>query len=211
MTVSEGEERFSYSLISDNLFNAYNTLTAISTMRMLGHTHDKIAAALKDCAVAASRHNEEMVGGVNLIMQMSKEKNALAASRAFDYIGKRSGEKEILMMMNCLGDTTHWSENCCWIYDTDFEYLKDDSVKAIVCAGARADDYRLRLLLAGVKEDRILVVKDEFAAVDALPLKKGHDVYLLYGTDSLARAYRVYDYMKKRAADKAETEGGIAK
>ena len=42
---------------------------------------------------------------------LEKEKNALACSRAFDYVSSRSGEKELMLMMNCLGDAKHWSEN----------------------------------------------------------------------------------------------------
>ena len=34
----------------------------------------------------ASRLSEEEIGGVKVIMQMSKDKNALACSRNFDYI-----------------------------------------------------------------------------------------------------------------------------
>ncbi len=54
-------------------------------------------------------------------------------------------------MMNCLGDAHHWSENTCWIFDADFEYLCNDSVVQLVCTGARCRDYKLRLLMAGCR------------------------------------------------------------
>ena len=78
--------------------------------------------------MVATRHMEEQVGNVKLVRQMSKEKNALAGSRTFQYIAQRPGTKELLLMMNCLGDAHHWSENTCWIFDADFEYLRNDSV-----------------------------------------------------------------------------------
>lgn len=204
MVIRENNEEYSYSLITDSIFNVYNMVTVISVLRQLGMSHQQIRARLDASAITASRHSEEQVGDVTLIRQMSKEKNALAGSRAFDYIGNRQGRKEILMMMNCLGDTHHWSENTCWIYDADFEFLNNDSVAQIVCAGKRAKDYKLRLLIAGVPAERISCEEDEFKAAELLHFTPSDDLYLLYGTDSLALAYRVYDHMKNLAENRKE-------
>lgn len=206
MVIRENNEEYSYSLITDSIFNVYNMVTVISVLRQLGMSHQQIRARLDTSAITASRHSEEQVGDVTLIRQMSKEKNALAGSRAFDYIGNRQGRKEILMMMNCLGDTHHWSENTCWIYDADFEFLNNDSVAQIVCAGKRAKDYKLRLLIAGVPAERISCEEDEFKAAELLHFTPGDDLYLLYGTDSLALAYRVYDHMKSLAENRKEAK-----
>ena len=104
----------------------------------LGIGRGAIARDMAACAMTESRHGQEEVGQVRLIKQMSKEKNALAGSRAFDYIAGRQGRKELLLMMNCLGDVHHWSENTCWIFDADFEFLAHESIEQIVCAGQRA-------------------------------------------------------------------------
>lgn len=106
-------------------------------------------------------------------------------------------------MMNCLGDAAHWSENPCWYYDADFEFLNDDSIVQLVCTGARCRDYRLRLLVAGVPEEKIVVEPDEFKAAEKLNYTPGDHVYLLYGTDSLALSYKVYDKMKTLALERA--------
>ena len=112
-------------------------------------------------------------------------------------------------MMNCLGDAHHWSENTCWIFDADFEYLRNDSVVQLVCTGARCRDYKLRLLMAGVPQERIVCEPDEFRAAELLRYTPGDDVYILYGTDSLALSYKVYDHMKEEAARHAQ--GGAEK
>ena len=108
--------------------------------------------------IPASRLSEETIGGVKVIMQMSKDKNALACSRNFDYIRSKPGKKELLVMMNCMGVAKSWSENPSWMYDTDFEFLNSDDVTCLVCAGPRAYDYKLRLLLAGIPEEKIAFV-----------------------------------------------------
>ena len=185
-------------------------VTVIAVLRQLGYSHETISGYMSRAAVVATRHMEEQVGDVKLVRQMSKEKNALAGSRTFQYIAQRPGTKELLLMMNCLGDAHHWSENTCWIFDADFEYLCNDSVVQLVCTGARCRDYKLRLLMAGVPEERIVCEPDEFRAAELLRYAPGDDVYILYGTDSLALSYKVYDHMKEEAArharDGAEKE-----
>ncbi len=199
MTIREAGEGYPYPLITDSIFNVYNMVTVTAVLRQLGFDHEKIARVLGASSVTASRHSSEKVGDVTLVRQMSKEKNALAGSRAFDYIAGREGRKELLLMMNCLGDAAHWSENACWLFDADFEFLAHESIVQIVCTGARALDYKLRLLMAGVPEEKIVVERDEFRAAEKLHFTAGDDIYQLYGTDSMALSYKVYDHMKKLA------------
>lgn len=206
MTLREDGQAYPYPLITDSIFNIYNMVTVAAVLRQLGFDHRTIADDLAAVSVTASRHSSEQVGEVTLVRQMSKEKNALAGSRAFDYIAGRAGRKEVLMMMNCLGDAAHWSENTCWIYDADFEFLSHESIAQIVCTGARAEDYKLRLLMAGVPEEKIVVERDEFRAAGALHFTPGDDIYQLYGTDSMALSYKVYDHLKKLALERSEKE-----
>ena len=204
MPVTENGVTYRYPVLSDSFVNAYNVLTAIALLRQLGYPHEEIQRLMSHAKITASRHSFERVGDVTLVRQMAKEKNALATSRAFDYIANRGGKKEVLLMMNCLGDTKHWSENTCWIFDSDFEFLRDDSVVQLVCTGARCLDYKLRLLLAGVPEERIFVEPDEFKAAEMLRYAPGDDVYLLSGTDSMALSYQIYDKMKSLTLSRKE-------
>ena len=206
MTVSEAGVSCDYPLITDSIFNVYNMVTVAAVLRELGWTHEEIVRALGQTTVTSSRHSSEVVGEVTLVRQMSKEKNALAGSRAFDYIAGRAGRKELLLMMNCLGDAAHWSENSCWIYDADFEFLAHESIVQIVCTGARAEDYKLRLLMAGVAEEKIVVERDEFRAAERLLFTPGDHIYQLYGTDSMALSYKVYDHLKKLALQRSGKE-----
>ncbi len=191
MTVREGGQEYPYALITDSLHNVYNMVTVIAALRQLGFSHETIARRIASVRVPSSRLSTEHIGGVSIIMQMSKDKNALACSRNFDYIRSKPGRKELLVMMNCMGVAKSWSENPSWMYDTDFEFLNNDDVVCLVCAGPRAYDYRLRLLLAGIPEEKIRLAEDEFAAPELLPLEKGDDVYILYGVDGMPLAQRV--------------------
>ena len=101
-------------------------------------------------------------------------------------------------MMNCMGVSKSWSENPSWMYDTDFEFLNHGDIVQLVCAGPRARDYKLRLLLAGIPRQKIRLAEDEFAALELLPLTPGDDVYLLYGVDGTPLAFRVREKLKEK-------------
>ena len=206
MMVREGDSEYPYDLLTDSLHNIYNMVTVVAVFRQLGWSHEKIRQAFTHTSIISSRLSEEKIGDVNVIMQMSKDKNALACSRNFDYIRQKSGKKELLMMMNCMGVAKSWSENPSWMYDTDFEFLRGDDVVQFVCAGPRARDYRLRLLYAGIDESKIFVEDDEFKALNKLYLHPGDDVYILYGVDGMPLAFRV-----KEALRELLTKGGGAK
>ena len=187
----EGEEQRSYSLLSDSIFNAYNLTAAVALLREMGLTHDEIAAAMADTRLVASRYKEEVIGSNKLITHMSKEKNALACSRAFDYVSGQPGEKEILLLVNCIGDEKHWSENICWLYDCDVEFLANPSIRCVVVTGKRAWDYKQRLMLAGVPEEKIRLDENPFSAAALLDYAPGTSIYVLHGVDSLNLANRV--------------------
>ena len=172
-------------------------VTVIAILRQLGFDHDTVARCMASVRIPATRLSEEHIGPVNVIMQMSKDKNALACSRNFDYIRTKPGKKELLVMMNCMGVAKSWSENPSWMYDTDFEFLRSDDITCLVCAGPRAYDYKLRLLLAGIPEEKIRLSEDEFAALSLLPLTPGDDVYILYGVDGMPLAFRVKAKLKE--------------
>ncbi len=176
----EGE----YPIVSDSLFNIYNMVSVVALARELGLDHQDIARYMANVRITETRFNQTDVNGCIITMQMAKGVNALACSRVFDYISHLPGEKEIFLMNSSRTDEAHWSENPCWLYDADFEFLNNSSITHIVCTGARYLDDRLRLNLAGYPDSQIDCERDEIEAVKLLHLKKGTTVYEFYGADA---------------------------
>ncbi len=202
MKVTDKTGSHEYRLLSNSIFNIYNMVTVIATLREFGLGHDEIAEGLGKCEILKSRYNEEVEGSVKIVMHMGKDKNALACSRGFDYVSHTPGKKEIILMMNCLGDQKHWSENVCWLYDCDFEFLNNDDIVRIVATGPRAKDYFLRLRIAGVPKERIRCIQQELSAPGELELSGNESVYIFYGTDAIDLGYKVRDEVKRLVREK---------
>ena len=191
----EGE----YEFVNDSIFNIYNMVAVTALFREMGYSHEDLVKYMKSSKVVESRYKAVEVNEVKIITQLAKEKNALAISRAFDYIKELPGEKTVLLMMNCLYDEKHWSENTCWMYDCDFEFLNKEDIRQIVVSGPRARDYRLRLLFAGVLDEKILVCMDELEGAKNISMKKGDIVCVFHGVDSFDITQDVRKVLMDRA------------
>ena len=189
--IAHGETSHRFPVLNDSVFNIYNVLAVTSYLLELGYTDEEIEGLLAKTEIVKSRYEVEEEDGYQIIRQMSKDRNALGSSRAFDYVSGQPGDKELIMMMNNLSDAAVWSENTCWLYDCDFEFLNRDNIKNIVVTGPRAKDYYLRLKMAGIDDDRISFVHDEIDSPSALRLYEGERIYILYGTDSIDLAEQV--------------------
>ncbi len=203
--IAESDGVYSYRLLNDSVFNIYNVVAIVALFRELGYTHEEIEDMLEKIEIVKSRFDVKEVGEHRIIKQMAKDKNSLGNSRAFDYIAGRPGDKELVLMMNSLGDSKHWSENICWLYDADFEFLNRDNIKNIVVTGPRAKDYYLRLKLAGIEDDRISFVEREIDSYKALKFYEKSDIYILYGTDSITLCNNVANNIEKAILERGET------
>ncbi|MGI6178036.1 MAG: MurT ligase domain-containing protein [Eubacterium sp.] len=171
-----------FPIVGEGLFNIYNETAVIALFMELGYSIEEIRDAMGKVRITASRYGVEKVGDITILQLLGKDKNAYGTSRVLEYIHTLPGDKEILLYNNSLTDAAHWSENTCWLYDCDFELLADSTVKRVIVYGDRAKDYKLRLLMAGVPEDRIVEVRKPEDGIDHLLAIPNETICIIYGT-----------------------------
>lgn len=204
--VREKDGSAAYRLLNDSVFNIYNVVAAVTLFRQLGYPREKIQHFFSSMDIVGSRYDARQAGDSVIHLMLAKDKNAFAGSRVFEYIAHTQGKKEIIIMNSCQGDAIHWSENICWLYDCDFEFLNSEDIINIVVCGPRVRDYRFRLLLAGVPEEKISYTEKEIDTPEKLLLPENDNVYILYGTDSIGLGREVADRTEKRM--QSMKEGG---
>ena len=111
--------------------------------------------------------------------------NPIACSRVFDYVKKYKGNKVVILYLDDLHEAAKGSENTAWQYDTDYEFLNDDSIKQIIIAGARYLDGLVRLEIAGINKEKIVYGRDELSALDKLNLDGIDTVFILHDLYSM--------------------------
>lgn len=180
LTVNHNGDTEVYPLITDSIFNTYNQVTAIAVLRELGLSPDEIQKSFSKVNVLESRYSSVKAGNVEVITHLAKGFNPIACSCVFEFVSKQEGNKEVILMLGDIYGHSHSPEIVTWMYDADFEYLNQPDISHLVVCGERCEDYKLRLLLAGVPEEKISCVPDETKAHEYLTLDKTEKVFILH-------------------------------
>ncbi len=205
ITVSIDGKEDTYPMVNRALYNIYNELAAISLMNEFNVDTEKVKDYLRKISVTQTRYKEGKVGNTSIIRTMAKGQNSVSCSRTLDFVGHEEGEKSVFIMIDDLFERKDSSEFIGWIYDADFEFLNTPEMKQVILAGPRCFDYKLRLLIAGLPEEKIFCEEDEFKAIKLID-KNVSKFYLLHDTSTYDLACEVEE---KIIADfKAFNENG---
>ncbi len=204
MTVREGENEYKYPIVSDTLFNAFNVLSIIALFRQMGITPEKIAEHLANSIIPVSRESCTEVNGIKLYTFVAKGQNVSAASAVFEYMAKEPSKKELVLLLDEVYSNTTATETVTWIYESDFEFLNSDNIKKIVIAGDRILDYKLRLMFAGIPEEKVVCVKDKFETPDCLDFTDVERIYVLHDVDSITTGRKIRDAIGERIKRECE-------
>lgn len=187
-----------YKLISDNIINIYNMVATIAVLTEFGIDSEKLKEIFDNFKIVETRFSEEEIKDKKIIMHLAKGQNPVACSRTFDYIAKAEGEKAVMLNLDDYFDAKESSENIAWIYDTDYELLNTDSIEQIIIGGVRAKDHYLRLLIAGVPEEKISCELREIDAVKHLDLQKVNKIFILYDVYTVDIANKVKSKIEEK-------------
>ena len=143
MTVNNKE--YSYKIPLIGLYNAYNALAAIAVSFELGITD--IQKALTTFKTTFGRSEIREINGRKAIIQLIK--NPTGASEVLKTV---DFDSNILIIIN---DNYADGRDVSWLWDTDFELLKD-AKKTIITSGTRAYDMAVRLKYAEIDNVKVI-------------------------------------------------------
>ncbi len=166
----EGKPVFEYPIIGPDITDLYNEIAAISALRELGYSAVQIGAALRGVRTTSSRYQVREIGSKKVVSVLTKGQNPVGCSRSFDRIRSYPGTKAVIVMLDDDRFIKVSSEYTGWYYECDFEYLCDPSIRQVAIYGVRSYDLELRLLLAGIAPDQIVLAESPEAAAEALDL-----------------------------------------
>lgn len=197
-TVNEKAGSFTYPIVSSAVHIVYNTVAIVALMRDLGNSPEKIAGLLKDSRLSEFRETHHEEKGIEIICRVAKGQNATAVSTVFEQVAKDPSKKEILIMLDEVFENPKKQETVAWIFDTDYEFLNSDNISRIVVAGLREKDHHLRLLLAGVPQEKIFCTSDVEKAVDFVSGEGVDKIYVLHDVNSVSKGHAVRDKIREK-------------
>jgi UDP-N-acetylmuramyl pentapeptide synthase len=196
MSVTDKDGSAAFLLKNDSVINIYNVVTAVALLREMGLTPEQIRAGLDAIQISETRYSEvKAANGKRIIHHLAKAQNPIACSRAFENVRNASGKKAILLLLDDRLDAAKTVELKAWLYDTDFEFLKDDSIQQLLLVGKRHHDTYVRALLAGIPAEKIVHMEDAQAAVAQLD-KAADTFFILYEMHSIGLAQNIREFTK---------------
>ena len=141
------------------LYNAYNVLAAVSACLELNISPEIIQKGLDTYESIFGRSERFSINKRNVLVQLIK--NPTGASEVLRTINQKSAKKLLIIINDNYAD----GRDVSWLWDTDFELLKDYE-NSIVVSGSRAYDMAVRMKYAGFDEAKIEVKKDIKEAID---------------------------------------------
>ena len=185
-------------LISDSIFNAYNVMAVYAFANVYGLTDEDIIGHFETLKVPKLRENRSEVRDIEIAMQMTKGQNVSASSTVFEYLSKEEKDIEAILVLNEAYGNVDETETVTWLYETDFEYLNRENIKKIVVGSNKYLDYKVRLLLAGIPEEKIVCVEDEYETYKYVSTSGIDKIYILYEVDCYTKAKTIIDNVKNR-------------
>lgn len=170
------KQKINVKLKLPGIYNIYNALAASSISYVLQIKPDFIKKGLEKFSAAFGRVEKIKINNKTIIMFLVK--NPTGANVVLKTLVKNPASKNFIMALNDnLADGTDVS----WIWDIDFEQLKNKLINFIYVSGIRAEDLSLRLKYAGIDTNKIYLEKDYHNLIrKTLALTKpGHKIYLL--------------------------------
>lgn len=165
------------------LFNAYNALGAIALALELGLNN--IQENLETFKVAFGRSEVKHINSKRTLIQLIK--NPIGANEVLKTVDLDSN---ILIIIN---DNYADGRDVSWLWDAEFEYLKD-SKKEIVVSGSRANDMALRLKYAECKN--IKIIPDIRKAVEYIGNTAEENITILPTYTALLKINKFNDIIK---------------
>jgi lipid II isoglutaminyl synthase (glutamine-hydrolysing) len=155
------------------LYNCYNVLAAFAAARSIDLDASYIAERLRTFKAAFGRQERIEFRGRHLVLVLSKNPAGFNET-VRTAVALANGKKFVIGLNDRKADGTDVS----WIWDVDFEQLKDQA-SLVIPAGVRAHDLAVRLKYAGVKAEEPQT--DPGKALDLLikNTSEGDTAYLL--------------------------------
>ena len=172
---------------TDIVYTYYNIVAAFATLATLGMKEEKIADALSDIKLAEKRYDYLVYKGKECYILSGKNENAPSYNQAINYVSKIKEKKTIVFGFEYIS-LRYPYKDISWLYDIDFELLKDEDIDNFICIGPFAYDIAVRIKLAGINPKKIKICLNLADVKNYLDNSKGNIYGILnLGTDKKFR------------------------
>lgn len=166
----------------DVLYCVYNTLSAFATASLLGLNQIKVTETLSK--LGSNQKNFDAFEYKTRIIHIlnNKNENSSTFNQSILYVNRFKEPKVVVIGWKEISRRYNF-DDLSWLYDIDFEILKNQEVNQFVCVGMHRYDIATRLKYAGIKEDKIAVFDNLKESATYIKHKTEGNIYAILNFD----------------------------
>jgi len=167
-----------FKLNKGMFFAVYYTLLAYSLAKLVGLSIEQIKKSINDDMMPSKRGKTFYLNGRPVEMLESKNENALSYLQSLNYIKNKDGKKTVILGFENVSRRYNFND-LSWLWDVDFELLKDDNIDKIFCIGRFKYDVAVRLDYADIDRNKVVLVDDIKTLIDRVNQESSGDIYTM--------------------------------
>ncbi len=179
ITINESQKLNANELI---LFNLYNIAAAYSVLSLSGEDSLKTAAAISKTHIQNKIYKEITKNGRKYTALNCKAENNATYNLAVISAALDKSPKTIVLGLREISRRYNFFD-LSWLYDINFEMLVDENLENVVCAGPYRYDFAVRMIMAGVDKDKIIILNDLDNAGEVFDKQTKGNVYGILNFD----------------------------
>ena len=121
-------------------YNIYNILAVYAAAREAGLDIENFQQVLKEYNPENGRNEHFSIDGTEIILNLAK--NPAGFNQNISAVMEDKAKKDIIILIN---DNDQDGTDVSWLWDVDFDRLREDNINSITVSGIRCQDMRLRL------------------------------------------------------------------
>ena len=160
------------------IYHAYNILAAFTASTIAGVDPGKAAKALGGYILKSGRIADFSLGKVQGRLLLSKHENSVSYDRSIDVVVNDDRKKSIMIIVDAISRKYYTSDSS-WLWDINFEKLKETDFEKIILAGQYCDDLAVRFVIAGIDDSKIKAFEQVQDAADYCKNKLHSFLYVI--------------------------------
>ncbi len=188
-----GKEKENLKQIHANyrgFYNIYNILACYAAVRTAGIPTDHFDRMLDEYHPENGRNEQFQIGSTKVLLNLAK--NPAGFNQNISSVMEDTSLKDLIIVIN---DNAQDGKDISWLWDVDFDRLKDESIHSITVSGLRCQDMRLRLKYVSIRAD---LIEDVKSAIEARIQDGCGNLYVLVNYTALYSTHNILKEMEGR-------------
>ncbi|MBO4887211.1 MAG: DUF1727 domain-containing protein [Firmicutes bacterium] len=161
-----------------NTAQCYNTLAAFAVTSQVGIDPDTIVNTLNDFHSHMERAVQYQLSNNSGTALISKHENSVSYDQSIQVIRDDQRDCQVMIIVDAISRKYNTSDTS-WLWDIDFEELNLPHVKRIFLSGTYCHDLTVRMRLAGIPREKIIVIESIQEAVRQMDLVHEETSYVM--------------------------------